>query len=53
MNTLKVRFHRAHWLALVPKPEFSIMTSISFIGFVPFFFPTLPAKIIHFFNRFE
>jgi SAM-dependent methyltransferase len=27
-------------------------TSISFIGFVPFFFPTLPAKIIHFFQPF-
>jgi SAM-dependent methyltransferase len=25
-------------------------TSISFIGFVPFFFPTIPAKIIHFFQ---
>jgi SAM-dependent methyltransferase len=27
-------------------------TSISFIGFVPVFFPTLPAKIIHFFQPF-
>jgi SAM-dependent methyltransferase len=27
-------------------------TSISFIGFVPFFFPTMPAKIIHFFQPF-
>ena len=27
-------------------------TSISFIGFVPFFFPTLPAKVIHFFQPF-
>ena len=27
-------------------------TSILFIGFVPFFFPTIPAKVIHFFQPF-
>jgi SAM-dependent methyltransferase len=27
-------------------------TSISFIGFVPFFFPTLPARIVHLFQPF-
>ena len=38
----------ARWCNVASCPA----TSISFIGFVPFFFPTMPAKIIHFFQPF-
>jgi SAM-dependent methyltransferase len=38
----------AHWCREAHSPA----ESISFIGFVPFFFPTMPAKIIHFFQPF-
>jgi SAM-dependent methyltransferase len=38
----------ARWCRVASCPAISI----SFIGFVPFFFPTIPAKIIHFFQPF-